>query len=142
MAPAEPATAVTVLLTRLSRIVYRRSPHAVLGMELRDFSTLNQLREYGTVPQQTLGDLMCLEANYLVRILNDLESAGRVARRRDPTDRRRHLVEITPAGRAALTAAEEGMASLEDDVLGPLSPAERDMLRHLLTRALAGQPPH
>jgi DNA-binding MarR family transcriptional regulator len=139
VAAAEPTTAVTVLVTRLSRVVYRRSPQDVLGMDLKDFATLNHLREHGTISQQGLGDLLCAEPNYLVRILNELESAGLVARRRDPADRRRHLVEITPAGREALASAEAGMAGVEDDILAPLTPDERAELRQLLTRVLDGQ---
>jgi hypothetical protein len=72
-----------------------------------------------------------------VLVLNELEAAERVERRRDPPDRRRHLVEITPEGLAALERAEQAQATIEDDVLGALKPAERNTLRALLHKALA-----
>jgi DNA-binding MarR family transcriptional regulator len=47
-----------------------------------------------------------MDANNVVLLLNELEDRGHIARRRDPTDRGRHRVELTPAGRRALMGAE------------------------------------
>jgi MarR family transcriptional regulator, lower aerobic nicotinate degradation pathway regulator len=69
-----------------------------------------------------------------VGLLNDLENDALVARRRSPEDRRRHLVEITAAGTAKLSEAEEALAAVEDDVLGVLSEEERETLYRLLRR--------
>jgi DNA-binding MarR family transcriptional regulator len=60
--------------------------------------------------------------------------------RGDPTDRRRHLVEITGAGVTALEQAELAQASIEDEVLAALSSEERATLRALLARALESVP--
>jgi len=59
-----------------------------------------------------------------------------VERRRDPTDRRRHMVDITDEGRAALERGERAQESLEDQILAGLSDEERATLRSLLSRAL------
>jgi DNA-binding MarR family transcriptional regulator len=59
---------------------------------------------------------------------------------RDPQDRRRHIVELTPSGKKAMAHAERAMEDLEDEVLGPLSAEERAQLRDLLDRALSGAP--
>jgi DNA-binding MarR family transcriptional regulator len=61
-------------------------------------------------------------------------------RRRDPEDRRRHTVELTLAGRKALTRAERALDGLEDSVLEALTPEERETLRDLLARAVADVP--
>jgi DNA-binding MarR family transcriptional regulator len=71
-----------------------------------------------------------------VLLLNELEAAGFAQRRRDPGDRRRHLVEITPAGRSAAERAERAQEAIEDEVLAALSLEERAQLRELLGRAL------
>lgn len=134
-----PSPGSIVLLTRLSRVVYRRATEDVLGMRLKAYVTLSNLRD-GPLAQQDLCASMHLDPNNCVLMLNDLEAAGHVERRRDPVDRRRHIVEITPAGRKALGQAEVAMESLEDDVLGALSPEERELLRGLLSRALASEP--
>ena len=83
---------------------------------------------------------MHLDPNNCVLMLNDLEELGYVQRRRDPADRRRHIVKMTPAGHKAMLAAEQAMESLEDDVLGALSVEEREVLRKMLDRALAAEP--
>ncbi|HYZ01191.1 MAG TPA: MarR family transcriptional regulator, partial [Candidatus Binatia bacterium] len=58
---------------------------------------------------------------------------------RDANDRRRHIVEMTPAGEQALAQAERALEAVEDEVLGALSQEERATLRALLNRALEGE---
>ena len=128
-----------VLLTRLSRLIYKRATEDVLGMRLKAYATLSNLRE-GPRGQQDLCVSMHLDPNNCVLLLNDLEDLGYVVRKRDPADRRRHIVEMTPGGRKAMLAAEGAMESLEDDVLGALSVEEREVLRSMLDRALAAEP--
>jgi DNA-binding MarR family transcriptional regulator len=92
------------------------------------------------VSQHALSKALSLDANNCVLLLNDLEDLQYVERRRDPMDRRRHLVELTTKGRAALERAELAQSTVEDDVLGALNPEERCVLQRLLSRALEGQP--
>jgi DNA-binding MarR family transcriptional regulator len=136
----EPTPGSLVLLTRLSRLVYRRATEDVLGMRLKQYVALTYLQHMPGVGQRQLGDLLMLDANNCVLLLNDIEEAGWAERRRDPDDRRRHIVEITESGREALFNAERALDGLEDQVLGALSPDERDMLHDLLGRAMAEQP--
>src|SRR5471032_2502311 len=93
-----------ILLTRLAKQVYRRSNEELLGMHLRLLMALSYLRDHDGAPQQELAETLCMDANNVVLLLNELEDLGHVARRRDPVDRRRHRVEITPAGCDALEA--------------------------------------
>jgi DNA-binding MarR family transcriptional regulator len=139
MSASAPSPGSIVLLTRLSRLVYKRATEDVLGMRLKAYVTLSNLRD-GPRGQQDLCVSMHLDPNNCVLMLNDLEELGYVVRVRDPADRRRHIVEMTPAGRKAMFAAERAMESLEDDVLGALSPDEREQLRDMLDRALAAEP--
>jgi DNA-binding MarR family transcriptional regulator len=127
-----------VLLTRLARAVYRRANDEAIGMRLKQFVALSVLNDYGPMPQQALGESLHLDANNLVLLLNDAEAAGFVERRRDPGDRRRHIVEVTDSGRRAAAKAERAFEGVEDDVLGALSADERAALRRLLHKALEG----
>ena len=128
-----------VLLTRLSRLVYKRATEDVLGMRLKAYVTLSNLRE-GQRSQQDLCISMHMDANNCVLMLNHLEELDWIERRRDPSDRRRHIVCLTEGGREKLVQADAAMESLEGEVLGALSADERDQLRALLGRALAGEP--
>jgi DNA-binding MarR family transcriptional regulator len=82
-----------------------------------------------------------MDANNVVLLLNELEDLGFVTRRRDPSDRRRHLVELTPSGRTGLSSAEHAQETIEDDVLQALDASERAVLWQLLARALRGAEP-
>ena len=125
-----------VLLSRLTKQVFRRSNEQLLGMHLRHLMALSYVRDHESAPQQELGEAFCMDANNIVLLLNELEELGYVVRRRDPEDRRRHLVDMTPKGRRALAKAERAQETIEDDVLRGLDPAERAILHQLLLRAL------
>jgi DNA-binding MarR family transcriptional regulator len=123
-------------LTQLTKVIYRRASEELLGMRVKQFSTLAVLRDHSPIPQQELGEALCVDANNLVLLLNDLEASEFALRRRDPTDRRRHLVEITDEGLRALDTAEKGIESVEGDVLASLTTQERVELQALLAKAL------
>jgi DNA-binding MarR family transcriptional regulator len=91
------------------------------------------------VSQQALCGTLHLDPNNLVLMLNEVEAAGFAERRRDPDDRRRHIVELTPAGVRALERAEKGMQSVEDEVLSGLSAKQRVELGRLLSLALSDE---
>jgi len=130
------APGAMVLLTRLAKVVYRRSDAERLGMSLRWYVALSFLDDHDGASQQALGEALCIDANNLVLLLNELEAAEYAERRRDPLDRRRHLVHITAKGRRALDRAERAQEAVEAQVLSALDPAERATLRDLLARAL------
>jgi DNA-binding MarR family transcriptional regulator len=132
--------ALTPLLSRLSRDVYRRTSEEMLGMRLKDYVALANLGGRTGISQQEMGSMLCIDANNLVILLNELEAAGLALRQRDPRDRRRHLVDITPKGRQLLEQAERGIASIEDEMLGALSSKERASLRRMLAKAIDGAP--
>jgi DNA-binding MarR family transcriptional regulator len=130
-----------VLLTRLAKQVYRRSGEDLLGMHLRHLVALSYVRDHDACPQHELAEAFCMDANNVVLLLNELEQLGHVTRLRDPSDRRRHLVALTPAGAKALSLAERAQEAIEDDVLQALDGEERATLWRLLTRALRGVEP-
>jgi DNA-binding MarR family transcriptional regulator len=135
------ATGTISLLTQLSRVVYRRATEDVIGMRLKQLIALDHLRDNQSCLQQGLGQMLMLDPNNCVLLLNELDDAGYVERRRDPEDRRRHIVEITPAGREALKRAEHKLETLEGEVLGNLDQSERGELHDLVAKALDGQDP-
>jgi DNA-binding MarR family transcriptional regulator len=135
------APGTMVLLTRLAKQVYRRSDDDVLGLQLRHLVALSYMRDHEACPQQDLAEAFCMDANNVVLLLNELEQDGYATRLRDPGDRRRHLVQLTEAGREALATAERSEGAIEDEVLMALSDDERATLHKLLTRALRGIEP-
>jgi DNA-binding MarR family transcriptional regulator len=139
------STGPILLLTQLSRLISRKSTPELLGQTLKELATLSYLRDYREPTQQQLTEGLCIDTNYCVMLLNDLEASGLVERRRDPSDRRRHIVTMTEQGRKALHQAEAAQQTLEDEILGALNAEERSQLAHLLRSAIDGpgaQPPN
>ncbi|HET6988912.1 MAG TPA: MarR family transcriptional regulator [Kribbella sp.] len=67
-------------------------------------------------------------------VVDDLESAGLVARQPDPNDRRATLVSLTPAGTQILTTLRQNRREAMATVLTRLTPTEQSTLIHLLQR--------
>jgi DNA-binding MarR family transcriptional regulator len=132
-----------VLITHLARGVQRGSETALDpgGLRPRHLVALTILRDHGPTTQAALGEALRLDPSNLVGLLNELEQRGLLERRRDPADRRRHIVEVSAAGRQALVRAEQALVSVQDDVLGALDDDERATLHALLLRAAGGQVP-
>jgi DNA-binding MarR family transcriptional regulator len=80
--------------------------------------------------RETQGEI----ADVLGGILDELEERGLIERKRDPNDRRRHVVTMTPAGRRALMKLRALSEKLDDAYLAPLSADERETLHALLLR--------
>jgi DNA-binding MarR family transcriptional regulator len=134
-------TGTIVLLTRLARAVFLRSSVDLVGMNLKNMVVLAYLRDHPSSAQQTMTEQLSMDSNTGVLVLNDLEDLDYVERRRDPSDRRRHIVDITEAGREALERAESAQGTIEDEILGGLSDAERVTFRRLLVKALQDHEP-
>lgn len=130
-----------LLVARLAKQVVRRSSEEQLGIHMRLLLALSYLRDHDGAHQQEMAEAVCMDANNLVLLLNELEDLGYVERRRDPLDRRRHLVQITDAGREALAQSEPALDAIEQDVLQALDADERATLWRLLARALQGAEP-
>ena len=127
---------VVSLLTQLYKAVNRHTSDDLLGIRMKPYITLGYVRDHPGTTQQELESALFMDANSVVLILNELEAGHLTIRRRDPHDRRRHIVEITAAGRRALDRADKAREGLEDEVLRNLSGEERRTLRQLLERVL------
>src|SRR6266852_1547467 len=131
-------TGLVSLISQISNALHRRALEDLLDMRLKQFMLLGYVRDHGGVSQHELESALLVDANGVVLLLNELEAAGYSVRRRDPNDRRRHLVELTESGRAAVERAETARETLEDEVLAGFSQDERATLRKLLRRVLDG----
>src|SRR5829696_5033201 len=109
-----------------------RAAHTKHKLSPRQFHLLGLLHDRGAMTQRELGALMDVDPSVLVTLLNPLEADGYLSRRRDPADRRRHVVSLTPAGRRQLDRAAQAQRDAEDELLASLSAGERQQLRRLL----------
>jgi DNA-binding MarR family transcriptional regulator len=134
--PKELLANAAFLLARLGFTFKTRAIEEVeaAGFSLYDYSVLAVLAEQPRETQATVADALRVDRSQLVGILDALEERGLVERKRDPNDRRRHLVSLTAEGRKHLGRLRTIIARLEDDLLAPLDAHEREMLHQLVLK--------
>jgi DNA-binding MarR family transcriptional regulator len=103
----------------------------------RHVIALTLLQLVGEQSQSDLGEALRVDRTNLVGLLNDLEGAGLIERRRSPQDRRRHTVSLTAVGIRRLAELELALADAEQRVLGVLDSDQQATLHALLEQVTA-----
>lgn len=139
--PAELRACTSFLLARLGYSIKASAIEAFEqeGFSLYQYSVLAVLAEGTKETQATIADTLTLDRGQLVGVLDGLEQAGLVERRRDEVDRRRHTVSLTAAGRKKIDKMRAIVKRIEDQFLAPLDAEERAGLHDALLRVAAGQ---
>src|SRR6202046_3969803 len=114
------------LLDHLARVGRRAAELSMApgGLRPRHLIALKLLSERGAVSQQALSDALSLDPSNVVGLLNELEERELITRRRDPADRRRHIVELSSLGEKELGLANARLSCVEDDLLRVLTAEE------------------
>jgi DNA-binding MarR family transcriptional regulator len=113
------------------------------GLRSNHAHVLMVLADQGATGQQALVQALGVDPSVLVAMLNDLESAGLAERRRDPADRRRHIVKISPRGTQLVTDVYASIMSVEAELFAALDANEIDVLHKMLNRINdAGESPN
>jgi DNA-binding MarR family transcriptional regulator len=110
---------------------------AVHGLKPLHGHVLLLLSDEGATSQQALGEAFGADPSVLVAVLNDLEGDGLAGRRRDPADRRRHIVEISARGTRLVADVHRVIAAVEAELFADLDAAEITTLQGLLARVKA-----
>jgi MarR family transcriptional regulator, lower aerobic nicotinate degradation pathway regulator len=138
--PAELRASSLVLLKRLGFNAKQHSfeEYEKAGLSPYHHAILAVLDEGIPETQAAIADSLGYDRGTLVGLLDELEEKGLVERKRDPDDRRRHLVRLTSDGKRALTKLRTLAERLEDEFLAPLDAEQREQL-HTLLLVLAGR---
>jgi DNA-binding MarR family transcriptional regulator len=134
--PKELRKSASFLLKRMGFRLKERSIQAyeATGLSPYDHGVLALLDEESVETQAMIADALGYDRSHLVGVLDDLEARELIERTRDPADRRRHLVSLTPAGKKALQGLRVVAKQVEDEFFEPLSAQERVELHALLAR--------
>jgi DNA-binding MarR family transcriptional regulator len=134
--PEELVASSVFLLKRLGMTAKERSLEAYEELALHPYlhAILALLDEGSIETQGAIAESLGYDKGQLVGMLDELEAGGLIERKRDPADRRRHVVRMTPAGRKTLERVRRLATKIEDDFLAPLDEVERRELHALLLR--------
>lgn len=133
------------VLSRVSRLArhldrVRRAAFASHGLETWEFDVLSALRRQGPPYQLSPGALLratLVTSGTMTNRIDRLTEAGLVSRHPDPLDKRGVLVTLTEQGREVADNALVDLLSDEQNMLGALDGAQRELLAGLL-RTLLG----
>jgi len=142
--PEELVASTAFLLKRLGFAAKERAMEAYepTGLTPYHHAILVALDEGSRATQGAIADALGYDRGQLVGLLDELEEQGLVERRRDPGDRRRHLVRLTPEGKRALGRLRTLARRLENDLLSPLDERGREHLHALLLQLAEQHLPH
>ena len=123
-------------LTRVSRTVSRAFDDALAGAggSLPVWLVLISLKSGQLASQRELAEAVGVQGATLTHHLNAMESAGLVTRRRDPANRRLHLVELTPDGDELFLRLRDAAMAFDQRLRAGFSDTEASQLETFLTR--------
>ena len=114
---------------------------AASGVRPAHYGVLACLSARGPLSQRALAEAIRVDSGDLVGFLDELTAQGLAVRSPDPTDRRRHLVSVTPAGRDLAGDLDLIAANVNTAFLANLKPEERDALEAILAKLWAAHHP-
>ena len=131
-----PHPPIGLVLTRASRAVSRAFDErlARAGGSLPVWLVLLALKTRPIRSQSELAEAVGIRGATLSHHLDGMEAAGLVTRRRDPDNRRLHLVELTPAGEELFGRLRSAAVAHDALLRTGLSGDEVARLEELLTR--------
>ncbi|MFI9722886.1 MarR family winged helix-turn-helix transcriptional regulator [Streptomyces sp. NPDC052396] len=129
----------TYLLSRTGKIARQRLAERLAARRLRlwHMAVLAALADFGPHAQRDLALRLAIDPSDVTKVVEEIGALGYVERARDPADRRRVTVVVTEAGRAVLGELNAEAEAVQDELLAPLTAAEREQLATMLGRVFA-----
>jgi len=134
--PRPASTPIGLHLARTARSVSRAFDKALAqaGGSVPVWLVLISLKTQQLGNQRNLAEEVGIKEATLTHHLNSMEQQGLITRRRDPANRRVHLVELTEAGEAAFQRLRGAAAGFDERLRAGLSGDEVARLADLLSR--------
>lgn len=122
------------LLSDSARLLRRAFDARVraLGMTSRQARLLLILHVTEGENQGYYAELLEVEPISLTRMVDRMEEAGLIERRRDPADRRAWRLFLTDRSRCVIDQVRDSLTGLEDEMLAGLEPQQRKALGQML----------
>jgi DNA-binding MarR family transcriptional regulator len=134
--PARVVERPTWIISRANAYAHRLLAEGLSAAGVRGYHyrLLAALEEFGPASQATLGRRTQIDRADVVAVVNDLAAEDLIERSPDPEDKRRNVITITAPGRKRLRSLDKIVTGVQEQVLEPLSEADRKGLIRLLAR--------
>ncbi len=132
-------TPIGLHVARTARVLSRAFDEALAGAggSLPAWLVLLNLKIQGEANQRRLAEAVGVSEATLTHHLNAMENAGLLERRRDPTNRRNHIVELTETGEAVFLRLAAAARAFDKQLRANIGPADLVTLRALLDQLSA-----
>jgi MarR family transcriptional regulator for hemolysin len=136
-------TPIGLHLARTARIVGRAFDEALEAVDgsLPVWLVLLNLKIHENTNQRALAEAVGITGATLTHHLNAMEQDGLLTRRRDPGNRRNHIVEITPAGERSFLRLATAAQAFDERLRSSLTTADLARVQGLLDQLAAGATP-
>lgn len=124
---------LSVLANRMTRAIARFYSQR-FQLTAPEWRTMAVLGCYGAMTAHSVVERTTMDKVRVSRAVAKLLATGYVTRRTDPEDRRRAILELTPAGLTIYRQLVPLVRSVEDKLLADLSPAERTALEQTIAK--------
>lgn len=98
------------------------------------FAALHSIDLHPGIDATRLSALIAFDRSTIGDVLNRMAQKGWILRSAAPGDRRVKLIELTAAGTRLLRRAKPAVQRVQDRIMAPLAPADRDSFVRLLAQ--------
>jgi DNA-binding MarR family transcriptional regulator len=126
---------LAAMFAPLARALVAREEPALRahGVSMWGYVVLTALAEQPVRTQAALAQAIGADKSRIIGVLDHLQERGLISRRPDTSDRRVHLLSLTPAGDRLRRSVQAAIRASEEEVLAALPPADRDAFLRSLT---------
>ena len=119
---------LAAMIVPLARALVTREEPALRahGISMWGYVVLTALAEQPVRTQAALAQAINADKSRIIGVLDHLQQGGLIRRQPDASDRRVHLLSLTPAGERLRGAVQAAIRASEEEVLAALPPADRD----------------
>jgi MarR family transcriptional regulator, organic hydroperoxide resistance regulator len=126
---------LAAMFAPLARMLVAREEPALQahGVSMWGYVVLTALAEQPVRTQAALAQAINADKSRIIGVLDHLQERGLIRRQPDTSDRRVHLLSLTPAGDRLRQSVQAAIRASEEEVLGVLPAGDRDAFLRSLT---------
>jgi DNA-binding MarR family transcriptional regulator len=126
---------LAAMFVPLARTLVAREEPALQahGISMWGYMVLTALAEQPVRTQAALAQAINADKSRIIGVLDDLQQRDLIRRQPDTSDRRVHLLSLTPAGERLRGSVQDAIRGSEEEVLAIVPPGDRDAFLRSLT---------